>query len=213
VRILLQAALFVLLLSIGSQAYAAECDCSTHIGSCSASGKFSGEHLLFSANTNKCAQITYSVDGQPGSITVTDGVGMMDYFKTNKSSQHQLSVDSCSVCRGGDTNSNGPPNSATRVGIWKNGIRLHKNADFDYHEICGLCLRAWNYRISVPLWRHETFGLCWQQTNQTCNMRCAREADRIGEGVPYTSRCMVGCFEHGEPNICEYREWEEGDED
>ncbi len=57
--------------------------------------------LNFTSSSPKCSQIIYDVDGQPGSITVTGGSGSMDYFKTNRSERHQLSIGSCSICRGG----------------------------------------------------------------------------------------------------------------
>ena len=82
-----------------SRADAQECDCNRHIGVCQATGNLDlqQEKLSIRANTNQCAQVIYYVDEQPGSMTVTGGFGVTDFFRTNNRN-HVLSVDSCSIC-------------------------------------------------------------------------------------------------------------------
>jgi hypothetical protein len=63
----------LLLASFVPPAAAQQCDCSRHIGQCSAHMTLRGQRLDFSASTRQCAQITYSVNGEPGSITIAGG--------------------------------------------------------------------------------------------------------------------------------------------
>ncbi len=74
---------------------AADCDCTQHLGACQASGRLdlSNQTLTFRAGTNQCAQITYSVDGEPGSITITGGTGSTDYLVTNPGRQPKLDLE------------------------------------------------------------------------------------------------------------------------
>ncbi len=88
-------------LLVWSQAgFAAECDCAQHVGSCSATGTLDLTHQVinFRAATQECAQITYTINGEPSSVTIKGGEGAADYLVTNPNAHPQLAVESCSVC-------------------------------------------------------------------------------------------------------------------
>lgn len=172
--------IFAVLISI-TAAQAAECDCSSYSGSCSATGKFVGERLNFTSSSLKCSQIQYYVDGEPGSITITGGRGSMNFFKTNKSAKHQLSVDSCSICRGGDA---GAEPSKAICDNANNSCNSSCNASTGYEELAtrggpgmGSPARlAELRRLNSAMWQ------CWA----TCVAAkgCNEEAARLRRAAP-----------------------------
>ena len=83
---------------LANSADARDCNCSRKLGDCVASGSLVNETLTLHANTDRCAQIIYYVDGQPSSMTIQDGNGSTDFFRTNNKASRHLEVGSCSVC-------------------------------------------------------------------------------------------------------------------
>jgi hypothetical protein len=79
-------------------ANAKTCDCNQKLGKCNANKTYDGGQISFTADTNQCAQIIYSVDGAPDSITITDGAGSIDYTPTRPHTP-QITIDSCSICK------------------------------------------------------------------------------------------------------------------
>ena len=84
---------------VGSPVYAQSCDCTQKLDECTPDAKYNGRQIFFSASTRQCAQITYDVDGEPSSITITDGKGAVDYTPADPGHKPKISVNSCSVCK------------------------------------------------------------------------------------------------------------------
>lgn len=78
-------------------ALAQDCDCSSFTGTCTASVKLENQRLEFRTNTNQCAFISFSINGDPGSITIKGGSGETDYLRTSRKVP-ALDVDGCSIC-------------------------------------------------------------------------------------------------------------------
>ena len=85
---------------LSAAAWAGQCDCSKHFGTCSASAQLDlpRQTITFQSTTKACAQIVYSVAGEPSSVTIQGGSGATDYLVTNPNGDHSLKVDSCTVC-------------------------------------------------------------------------------------------------------------------
>ena len=90
---------YLMLFPLIETAQAQDCDCSHYSGQCTARMILRGQHLTFSASTTQCAQITYSANGEPSSITISGGAGSTDYLITDHNRRPTLSVDSCSICQ------------------------------------------------------------------------------------------------------------------
>lgn len=90
----------ILLANATNAAADGSCDCSVKKGPCLANASIRGNFIVFKAGTQQCAQITYSVEGDPDSITIKGGSGSIDLMST-KPNPH-VDVDSCTVCASGD---------------------------------------------------------------------------------------------------------------
>ncbi|EJN13174.1 hypothetical protein PMI42_03466 [Bradyrhizobium sp. YR681] len=89
-----------LLLSPGREAAAqAACNCSVKLGSCFARISFRHEVAHISVNTSQCAQVAYSVNGNPTAATITDGSGDQDWLGVPDGVP--VSFESCSICASG----------------------------------------------------------------------------------------------------------------
>jgi hypothetical protein len=88
------------ILAVSISAAYAECDCSQHTGTCQATGTLdlAKQLLTFKTSTTACAQVTYSVNGDPSSVTVSGGAGSTDYLVTNPGHNASIAIDSCSIC-------------------------------------------------------------------------------------------------------------------
>ena len=105
-RVFVLAAGFCFIIAgLPNSANAAECNCSTFTGSCTASASLTGQILEFRSSSAQCSMITYSVNGHPSAITIRGGSGSTDYLRTS-TTRPQLSVDSCSICASGAATSN-----------------------------------------------------------------------------------------------------------
>lgn len=91
----------------------AECDCSQRAGNCKATGKIdvAEQSINFRSGTDQCIQITYSVDGEPSSVTIRGGSGAVDYLITNRSKRPRLDIDSCTICRDPERKEKAEPRS------------------------------------------------------------------------------------------------------
>jgi hypothetical protein len=79
-------------------ASAKTCDCSQNLGSCTAKGSYSAGVIRLSVDTRQCAQVTYDVDGDPRSDTVTDGSMTIDYTPSQPHTPI-INVNSCTICK------------------------------------------------------------------------------------------------------------------
>ena len=89
---------WIVLVELVASATAQTCNCSQRVGECSAKMNLTGQTLSFTATTQQCARITYSINGDPGVITIRGGDGRTDYLVTNRERRPTLSVDSCEIC-------------------------------------------------------------------------------------------------------------------
>lgn len=89
---------FFLTILFVNSGYAIECNCSKHIGACSANVRLQQNTLVFQSNTNQCAQVVYEVNGEPSSITLTYGEGSTEYIGRDPQIQFPPSVRSCDIC-------------------------------------------------------------------------------------------------------------------
>jgi len=103
-------------LTLSSAAFADECDCSRHLGACTATATLEApeQRIGFQGSSSQCEQIIYSLDGQPSSVTIRGGSGSADYLVTNPDASHSVSVDSCSVCAE-PAASPSPPNKRVEI--------------------------------------------------------------------------------------------------
>ena len=93
------------LLTIGHAYGQAACNCSRHIGACSATiSAISGENAHIRVNTPRCAQVSYYVDGNPSSTTVTGGSGDQTWFGV-ADGVRATDID-CYICPSGDEAAN-----------------------------------------------------------------------------------------------------------
>jgi hypothetical protein len=89
-----------LLLSPGREAAAqAACNCAVKLGSCSAKIRMGHEVAHISVNTSQCAQVAYSVNGNPTATTITDGSGDQDWYGVPDGAP--VAFESCSICASG----------------------------------------------------------------------------------------------------------------
>jgi len=88
---------FLMLPFWAASAWGADCDCSQFSGSCRASGSIAGQTLTIRSSANQCSMVTFSINGEPGTLTVSGGSGSTSYLATSLR-QPQLSIHSCSVC-------------------------------------------------------------------------------------------------------------------
>lgn len=79
------------------------CNCSIKKGSCSATASFSTNSVLVKSSSNQCSQIIYSLNGDPGSITIKGGQGSIEWLGQSRPS---VSIDSCSICASTDEGRN-----------------------------------------------------------------------------------------------------------
>ena len=90
----------VCFLCLSATAWAGQCDCSVKHGACGAVAQIDlpRQSITFQSNYKGCAQIIYSVAGEPSSVTIQGGSGTTDYLVTNTNGDHSLKVDSCTEC-------------------------------------------------------------------------------------------------------------------
>lgn len=91
------AAILLFVLVWPASAFATACDCSRKTGSCAASGSIVGQTLIIRTGTRQCAMVTFSINGDPGSLTIAGGEGSTSYLATS-SRRPVLTIDGCSVC-------------------------------------------------------------------------------------------------------------------
>ena len=119
------ATLFIL----NTVAHAQSCDCSTRTGSCSSTARLEGQRLYFSATTQQCAQVIYSLDGEPSSITITGGAGDLEYLRT-RTGDPRVSVQSCSICTTTGTSDAPSPTKRNPSSATRDGFRSGTNGRF-----------------------------------------------------------------------------------
>lgn len=76
----------------------ATCDCNQKLGTCTANKTYDGAKITFTVSTKQCALVTYTVDDDPTSVTVTDGKEQVDYTPTRPHTP-TITIDSCSICK------------------------------------------------------------------------------------------------------------------
>lgn len=85
-------------MAVGSQALAqSRCDCTTIVGSCTASATASDSFIEISSDAEQCARVDYVVDGSPFVALVVDGTAIQN--RTGQSNSPAVVVQSCQVCR------------------------------------------------------------------------------------------------------------------
>jgi TonB family protein len=72
------------------------CDCTSIIGSCSASVTVQNSFIEVTSDTPQCARVDYVVDGTPFVSLVVDGAARQD--RTVQSSSPSVIVQSCQIC-------------------------------------------------------------------------------------------------------------------
>lgn len=84
-------------------AQASRCDCSKVVGSCSATVKVESNWLIITSNSNSCSRVDFSINGDPQTSTVLDGVSREEWLGKKIS---RASVMSCQVCQDSLTSNN-----------------------------------------------------------------------------------------------------------
>ena len=87
---------FGALLVSGNAAAEWRCDCTTIVGSCSASVTVRDRFIEVSSNVEQCARVDYFVDGMPFVSLVVDGADRQDWIA--RSETPSVIVQSCQVC-------------------------------------------------------------------------------------------------------------------